>query len=165
MKQPLPRLMLALFCLFMVSNSPALDSTTLFNTVLTRLDEAPTTLATYQNHPIVINLWARWCGPCRTEIPILNKMNQQYGKQGVKMIGIALDEQLSAVREFSKSYEINYAVLVAKDQHTALMNALGNTRHGIPFTIVLNRQGQIVYQKLGIFDPKELEAAIKASLR
>ena len=159
--------LLILPLLLLVTSLPvaiATDSAALFATTLPRLDTTSVHLETYQGQPLVINFWARWCVPCRTEIPVLNTLNLKYKDQGLNIIGIALEEQTKALQDFAKAYEMNYPVLLAGNKGIALMETLGNDKKGVPFTVVLNRQGNIVFHKLGLFTPDELEGAIRTVL-
>lgn len=141
----------------------------LFATTLTGADGKPMALAAYKGKPLIVNFWARWCGPCRTEIPELQKAYDKYKKQGLVVIGIGLENSPEAVRDFMKAYEMNYPVGLANDVSDTkgvwLMQTLGNQRAGLPFTLVINRQGEIVTRKLGVMKAEDIEAAASALLR
>lgn len=141
----------------------------LFATTLTGADGKPMALAAYRGKPLIVNFWARWCGPCRTEIPELQKAYDKYKKQGLVVIGIGLENSPEAVRDFMKAYEMNYPVGLANDVNDTkgiwLMQTLGNQRAGLPFTLVINRQGEIVTRKLGVMKAEDIEAAASALMR
>lgn len=141
----------------------------LFATTLTGADGKPMPLAVYKGKPLIVNFWARWCGPCRTEIPELQKAYDKYKKQGLVVIGIGLENSPEAVRDFMKAYEMNYPVGLANDVNDTkgiwLMQTLGNQRAGLPFTLVINRQGEIVTRKLGVMKAEDIEAAASALMR
>jgi len=143
----------------------AQSSDALFAATLTTLADKPQALAQWRGKPLVVNFWARWCGPCRTEIPELIKLRQQYRTQDVEVIGIALEDKVEAVRDFAKAYEMDYPILLAKDQGLALMQALGNTKMGLPFTVAIDRQGKLVVVKMGAIKGNELVAAAEAALK
>ena len=81
------------------------------------------------------------------------------------VLGIGLEDKAESVRDFMKAYEMNYTVLLARDRGIGLMQALGNTRAGLPFTIAVDRKGVIVASKLGAMNKAELEAASAAVLK
>ena len=129
-----------------------------FAATLADFDGKPVPLAELRGKLAVLNFWATWCGPCRTEIPHLIEGQEKYGPRGVVFMGAAVEDNADSVRDFGKSYGINYPVAMAgKDQGIALLRALGNNIAGLPFTIVLDRQGNIVAAKRGIMTPARLQ--------
>ena len=129
-----------------------------FAATLADFDGKPVPLAELKGKLVVLNFWATWCGPCRTEIPHLIEGQEKYGPRGIMFIGAAVEDNADSVRDFGKAYGINYTVAMAgKDQGIALLRALGNKIAGLPFTIVLDRQGNIVAAKRGIMTPARLQ--------
>ena len=125
-----------------------------FAATLADFDGKPVPLAELKGKLVVLNFWATWCGPCRMEIPHLIEAQEKYGPRGIVFIGAAVEDNADSVRDFGKAYGINYTVAMAgKDQGIALLRALGNKIAGLPFTIVLDRQGNIVAAKRGIMTP------------
>lgn len=153
--------LLAIFCLAISSqafaqNMPA--STPLFAATLHDLDDKPVALERYKGKPLVVNFWARWCAPCRAEIPELIKFRQaQKGK--IEILGIGIEDQAGPVREFVSTQKIDYPVFIAKDKGIPLMLALGNKLGGLPYTLYIDRDGRVVGQKTGVLKPGDLEAA------
>ncbi|MCX8085839.1 MAG: TlpA family protein disulfide reductase [Rhodocyclaceae bacterium] len=143
----------------------AQDAAPLFAATLTDLDGQPRALAQWQGRPLIVNFWARWCGPCRSEIPELARLGRQYREQGLEVIGIGIEDKLEPVRDFARAYEMDYPVLIGREQGLALMRQLGNAKLGLPFTVALDRRGQIVAVKLGAISPAELSAAAQAALK
>jgi thiol-disulfide isomerase/thioredoxin len=143
----------------------AQDSALLFSATLTGLDGQPAALAQWKGQPLIVNFWARWCGPCKTEIPELIKLRQQFRGKGLEVIGIALEDKVEPVRDFAKAYEMDYPVLLARDRGFDLMKSLGNAKLGVPFTVALDRGGKLVHVKLGAIKDDELVAAAEAALK
>ena len=137
----------------------------LFAAALADLDDKPAAVAAYKGRPLVVNFWARWCAPCREEFPELIRARARNKARGAEVLGIAIEDKTDAVREFAKAYEIDYPVLLAKDNGIALMQALGNARAGLPFTLALDRDGRVVYTKLGGMKRADVEAAFAAALK
>lgn len=140
------------------------SSAPLFAATLSDLDDKPVALERYKGKPLVVNFWARWCGPCRAEIPELIKFRaDQKGK--VEVLGIGIEDKAEPAKEFAKAYEMDYPVFVAKAQGIPLMQALGNSKGGLPYTLFIDRHGQVVQKKMGIVKKADLEAVQEALLK
>jgi thiol-disulfide isomerase/thioredoxin len=111
----------------------------------------------------VCNFWATWCAPCREEIPLLVAAQQQYGKRGLRVIGIAVDTA-SNVREFAAKYRITYPIFLAGAEAIDVMRATGNTTGGLPYTVVLDHAGRIVERRLGAYQAGELDRVLATRL-
>jgi thiol-disulfide isomerase/thioredoxin len=134
----------------------------LFAAPLHELDHAATRLQAGQ--PLLVNFWARWCGPCKVEIPELVALNAR--RTGVAIVGIAVENQGPPVREFARAYDIDYRVLLARDGvGLDLMRALGNDKAGLPFTLALDRRGRVVARRLGLITREQLEQAVALARR
>ena len=122
------------------------------------------TLAEWQGRVLVVNFWATWCAPCREEIPLLVETARKYGPQGLKIVGIAIDNR-SKVAEYAKNIHIEYPVLLAEADGLDLMRKLGNGSGGLPYTVIVDRQGELAQRKLGAYKGPELEAALAPLFR
>ena len=142
-----------------------LSSAPLFAATLFDLDDKPVAFAGYKGKPLIVNFWARWCPPCRVEIPELVEFQARHKARGIEVIGINIESDAPPVRDFAKAYDINYSVLLTRDKGIDLMQALGNGKAGLPFTVVLNRRGEIVASKLGAMTKAELQAAGETALK
>jgi thiol-disulfide isomerase/thioredoxin len=137
----------------------------LFGVTLTGTDDKPVALESFRGKPLIVNFWARWCAPCRKEIPELVQVQDKYRKAGLVVLGIGLEDKAESVRDFMKAYDVNYTVLLARDQGIPLMQALGNVRAGLPFTLVIGRKGDILATKLGAMNREQLDAAGNAAIQ
>lgn len=108
---------------------------------------------------IVVNFWATWCTPCREEIPEFIEAQKKYGDQGLLFVGIAID-QPDKVQMFSKEFGINYPVLIGSMSTWSLLEAAGNRMAALPYTVVIDRSGNLVENYLGRVDLKKLEKRV-----
>lgn len=146
------------------SGSPdAASSAALFKAGFNDLAAIRQPLAQWRGKVLVVNFWATWCPPCRTEIPEFIKLQTQYGTQGLQFVGIAIDET-AKVQAFADEVGINYPVLVGDLEAVALSQATGNRLGGLPYTVVVDRSGKIVATELGGLTGAKLEALIKPLL-
>lgn len=142
-----------------IESMPSADP--VFAATLVDFDGKPVLLAELKGKLAVLNFWATWCGPCRIEIPHLVEAQEKYGPRGVVFLGAAVEDNADSVRDFGKAYGITYPVAMAgKEKGIALLRALGNKIAGLPFTIVLDRQGNIVAAKRGIMTPALLQKTL-----
>lgn len=153
----------ALCCMALVARAD--EAAALYAASLIDLNGKPYAGEALRGKPLVVNFWARWCGPCKQEIPDLVEAHARYKGQGVMTVGIGIEERVDSVREFAKAYEMDYTVLLAGDQGVSLLRALGDTTGGLPYTLVLNRAGKVVARKLGVMSKAEMDAAYKLALQ
>ena len=91
---------------------------------------------------IFLNFWATWCPPCLKEIPEFIELQKAYGDQGFQIIGIAIDDE-DKVREYVKKVGMNYPSLVVQDEGVMLAKRYGNGIGALPYTVIINRDGEI----------------------
>ena len=162
-------LVFALFCGLTAGSALAAgeempSSAPLFAATLNDLDDKPVALERYRGKPLIVNFWARWCGPCRVEIPELIAIRKAH-KGKLEVLGIGIEDKAEPAKEFAKAYEMDYPVFVAKEKGIPLMQALANTKVALPFTLVIDRNGQVVQKKLGVMKKADLEAAAELALK
>ena len=121
------------------------------------------TLERWRGKVIVVNFWASWCPPCREEIPGLVRIQQKFAANGLQVVGIAVDS-VDKSRQAAGEMGISYPVLVAEVQIIDVTRRLGNRAGGLPFTVVLDRDGRLVTTHLGLLSEVQLERLIKPLL-
>lgn len=144
-----------------------IDTAAFFRASLTGLDGQPVAMERFRGRPLIVNFWARWCAPCREEIPELVRLRDAQGADGIEVIGIAIEEadKLEAVSDFAKTYSMSYPVVLAAKDGILLMKALGNPQAGLPFTVYIGRDGKPAGSKMGVVRRVNLEASAQALLR
>lgn len=140
------------------------DAAPLFAVVLWDMRDMPMAVEKLRGRPLIVNFWARWCGPCRAEIPEFVAAHRRLRGSDVLIVGVGLEERAQTVREFAQVYEMEYLLLLAKDQGQPLLRALGNANGGLPYTLVIDRHGKLLSRKLGVMTKADLDDAI-ASLK
>ncbi len=112
---------------------------------------------------LVVNFWATWCPPCRREIPDFIALQEQYGERGLQFVGIAIDER-AAVADFVQELGVNYPSLVGQADAIELGRRLGNSLGALPYTVIVDRQGMLVFAKRGELSREQAEAVISSLL-
>ena len=128
----------------------------IFALILPDLGGRPQPVAQWRGKVLVVNFWASWCKPCVEEMPALSRMNSHYASWGVQFVGIGVDdaEKLSA---FVRTTPVSYPVLVASPTDTAP----GLQVKGLPYTVVIGRDGRIEMPRLGRIDEESLEPVLR----
>ena len=109
--------------------------------------------------PVVVNFWATWCPPCIHEMPDLQALSERHPHAA--FVGLAVDTAVN-VRSFAENkVKVSYPLLVTGHEGIDLMRPLGNSKGGLPFTVVFDAQGRPVERILGIVKPENLDTLLK----
>lgn len=115
-------------------------------------------IASLQGYPVVVNVWASWCGPCRFEFPVLQKLSARYGKR-VAFVGIDSQDDADAARTFLGEEPVPYPSY--SDPGEEIADSIGATL-GLPDTAFYDRSGELVYLKQGPYaEDSELEEDVR----
>src|SRR5436853_7553889 len=128
---------------------------------LESLDGKNMSLSDLRGKAVLLNFWATWCGPCKIETPWLVELQNEYGSQGLQVVGIAMDDSgKDDIEKFAKDMGVNYPVLLGKE-------AVGGAYGGVPAlpeSFFIGRNGKIVERIIGLKGRGDIEDAIKKAL-
>ncbi len=129
------------------------------------LDGTTHSLADWNGQVILLNFWASWCSPCLAEIPDLVAFQEVYGGRGLKVVGVGIDEA-HKLNNVARTLGMNYPILVADPDSGGLqvMEPWGNTSGVIPFTVVIDRDGRVVFKHRGPLQRDELDEVLRPLL-
>lgn len=134
-----------------VSLATAVPGLSLANTPFKKLDGSALSPADWKGKVVVLNYWATWCIPCRSEIPEFNRMQVDLGPKGVEVVGISMDEDgADAVKAFLKDNPMKYTVGLGS----------GSVDTALPITIVLDKNGKPVDRFEGLINAGAVRAAV-----
>lgn len=130
---------------------------------LSDLKGASQALEQWRGQVLVVNFWATWCAPCREEIPGFVNLQERYGSRGLKFVGIAID-QPDKVAEFAREFHINYPLLTGGLETMDLLRQAGNRAGVLPYTLIIDRGGNLVGREPGGLKEARLEGIIQPLL-
>ena len=114
-------------------------------------------LADWQGEARLVNFWATWCAPCRREIPLLKDTQAKH--DDLQVIGIAVDRR-DAVLEYAETAEFNYPILIGQDEAIAAAEDAGVPFVGLPFTLVISAEGDLVKTHMGEIVAEQVEQIV-----
>jgi cytochrome c biogenesis protein CcmG/thiol:disulfide interchange protein DsbE len=119
-------------------------------------------LAAYKGQVILLDFWATWCVPCKIEIPWFVDFQTRYGKQGLQVLGISVDDTIEKLKPYAAQLKMNYPVLqgLGRDE---VLKAFG-PMEGLPTTFIISRDGRICETHTGLSSKSSFETEIKALL-
>ena len=128
--------------------------------VLKDMNNAPVSMSAYKGKVVILNFWATWCGPCKTEIPAFVELYDQYKDKGLVIVGVSIDDTPEQLRTFTHEWRMQYPVL---QMQSDIESAYGPF-YGVPTTFFLARDGSICTKHLGPASKEQFEREIKALL-
>ncbi len=116
-------------------------------------------LSDYEGKFVLVNFWATWCAPCRKEMPAMSNLHNEFGGDGLEVVGIHVGPSLAGVKKFLESVPVSFTILMDKDMSLASWNV-----RGLPTTFLINPEGKLVYQAVGEreWDSPEMMKFLKA---
>jgi thiol-disulfide isomerase/thioredoxin len=129
---------------------------------LVDLEGKKVSLADYKGHPVVLNFWATYCGPCKLEMPWFQDLESKYKGQGLVVLGLDQDDGMAVkdVAAASKRVGVTYPILMPDD---AVSKSYQLSDY-IPETFYVDKSGKIVDQTIGAHSKDELEADIQKAI-
>lgn len=118
------------------------------------------TLAGLRGRPVVVNVWASWCGPCRVEAPLLNRASDAYGDK-VVFLGVASRDDADDAASFLRRYDIGYPNVLDVDGSVRRFLGL----RGFPTTYFFDRDGTLIAADVGGVTEQTLAARIEDALK
>lgn len=122
----------------------------------------PKTLLEWPHKPMVLNLWATWCGPCRKEMPALQSLEKKLEGSGISVVALSVDDDVKLMEEFLRKYAIELPTPVAESASDAFqqLDAIA-----LPVTYYVAADGQIVGKYVGAREwdrPEAMQDVLKA---
>jgi thiol-disulfide isomerase/thioredoxin len=132
------------------------------NFTLKDINNKPIRLADYKGKVLLLDFWATWCGPCKLEIPWFAEFQTKYGKDGLQVVGVSVDDTLDKLQPYVRDMKMNYPVLQGLN-HDDVQDAYGPL-WAIPVTVVISRDGKVCTRHSGLSSKDAFEREIKGLL-
>lgn len=119
-------------------------------------------LSDYQGKVVILDFWASWCVPCRRSFPWMNEMQNKYGDDGLVIVAVNLDSEVSDAEAFLERYPADYSIYYDHERQLARQYGV----EAMPSSFLIDREGTVVARHLGFksADTDEYEAEIVALL-
>ena len=108
---------------------------------------------------VLVNFWASWCGPCRQEMPHLNRLHDKYAASGFKLLGVNVDDDPRLAAQVAERLGLKFTVLLDTDKTVVKRYDLGS----MPGTVLIDRDGRVRYLHRGYREG--MEAAYERQIR
>jgi len=109
---------------------------------------------------VLLNFWATWCAPCRTEIPALVSLSNKYKTDGLKIVGVSVDsENVAQINKFIKEFKIDYPIVLA------IPGSLLSQQKAIPMSLLIDEKGVLAKKYIGAIKEADLEKDIRELLK
>lgn len=128
---------------------------------LSQLNGEPLRLSAYRGKVVLLDFWATWCAPCREEIPHFVDLQNQYGSQGLRIVGVSMDDGPEPVRDFYQQFKMNYPVVMGD----AKIGELYGGVLGLPIAFLIGRDGRIRAKHIGATEISVFEREIAELLK
>jgi len=131
---------------------------------LTLGDGRKVSAADFDGKVLIVDFWATWCPPCRKEIPGFIQLQKEYADKGLVIVGFSMDKDPQTHDRWIKEQGLNYLSIFADTEAgRSIVEAFGKQVgeiSALPTTLVLDRQGRIVYRHVGYGPPEEFEKVL-----
>ncbi len=118
-------------------------------------------LADYAGQVVLVDFWATWCGPCKSSIPWMAEMSKQLGSEGLRVVGVSMDEQgWSAVKPFLEKMPIPYPVVLGNKRVAYLYGDID----ALPVAFFIDRNQRVAAIHLGAASRKDFEKTVRTLL-
>ncbi len=117
-------------------------------------------LSGLRGHPVLLDFWATWCGPCQMEVPIVDRIAQRYGSQGLTVVGVNTSDEAGNAAPYAKRHHLSFPIAYDEGQHAAAAYGVET----LPTLVLISKTGEVVAVHRGIASDSELDDLVKRAL-
>jgi thiol-disulfide isomerase/thioredoxin len=118
------------------------------------------TLAALRGHPVVLDFWATWCGPCQAESPIVNGIAQRFKDKGLVVVGVNTSDAEGLAAKYAAKKGLTFPMVYDEGNLIATKYRVDN----LPTLIVVSKEGKIVAVRHGVTSDSDLERLVRQVL-
>jgi cytochrome c biogenesis protein CcmG, thiol:disulfide interchange protein DsbE len=113
-----------------------------------------------KGHPVVLDFWASWCGPCAAQAPILDRIARRYEKQGLIVLGVNAHDPPAVAKSYATKKGLSYPIVIDAGQEAAQRYDV----RSLPSLVVIDREGRVVRYMTGLVDEASLDEIVATTL-
>jgi thiol-disulfide isomerase/thioredoxin len=117
-------------------------------------------ISALKGHPVILDFWATWCGPCNLQAPILDRVAQRYESRGLVVLGVNVEDDAELARAFAVKKDLHYPIVMDS-------NGDGQRLYGIeklPSLVVIDKEGNVASYHTGVIDEGTLDELVAGLL-
>ena len=117
-------------------------------------------VADLKGHPVLLDFWASWCGPCAVEAPVIDRVARRYEKRGLVVVGVNVDDGPEIIKAYAAQKGLSYPMVMDVGKQ-------GSRAYGVdklPSLIVIDKQGKVLAFLTGMIDEASLNEIITAAM-
>jgi cytochrome c biogenesis protein CcmG/thiol:disulfide interchange protein DsbE len=123
-------------------------------------DQTAITMSQLRGHPVLLDFWATWCGPCQIEAPIVDRVAKRFKDRGLIVVGVNTSDPDSNAGGWARAHGISYPIVF--DAHDEVAHRYGVS--SLPTLVVVSKTGKILALRSGITDDSDLESLVRDAL-
>ncbi len=117
-------------------------------------------LSDLRGHAVILDFWASWCGPCRAEAPVLQRLHERYAAEGLVVVGVNTSDEEGAAAPTARHLKLTFPIVYDDDQRVAKLYGVT----GLPTLVVISKTGKIVAIRTGTTSEVALEELVRKAL-
>ena len=117
-------------------------------------------LADLKGHPVILDFWASWCGPCAMEAPVLARLARRYESKGLVVVGVNASDPAGVIKQYATQKGLSYPMLL--DAGNDVFESYGVK--SMPSLVILDKEGKVMAYLVGTVDEASLDEIVGAAL-
>jgi cytochrome c biogenesis protein CcmG, thiol:disulfide interchange protein DsbE len=122
--------------------------------------EEQVNLADLKGHPVILDFWASWCGPCAVEAPVLDRLARRYESKGLVVLGVNVSDPPNVIKQYAAQKGLSYPMLVESGSDVSASYGVKN----LPSLVILDKEGKVMAYLVGVVDEASLNEIVGAAL-